>query len=291
MADITTPATKYRDVAEAHPQLKDVLALHSYHWDTPAYRGLCYVLGLDPDCGRPVFRSLYEESAKRLLQAANTRFTEKPAERHANGKTTETMLHILDLMRADLRPDPSMLDNARRNWPDIDEAALPDADELKRLVFGDALLDISAEQHRSNGPLPYMTIASIQFLPSRFGTGFRASLYGHHGDYASDGWVDGDYGSLRGIAMEPDPADLEASSWLKVVRRRLGMQGVIFLPRSQLQHYLDTEGVFWLGNLPRSAFRLEMRAVSWFERSLWRLKRPPLPLDDRLAAKAGRTNR
>ncbi len=91
-----------------------------------------------------------------------------------------------------------------------------------------------------------MQSASIEFLPCRYGGGYSATISGFWGDHDVEGWVAGVYGNLHGIAVEPEAKCLDRSEWLRVVRRRLPEQGVLFIPRENVQTYLDTEGAYWI---------------------------------------------
>jgi hypothetical protein len=279
---IMTADTTWRELADAHPLLEQTTTLGHYHWDTPSFRAACDALELDPDIGRPRFRPPYETLAEELLHGVAARFDEKPDEGHPLGFTTEIMLDVLDLMRADLRPSPSLLNRARRHWPKINQARLPRPEELTRLVSTDELLHISSEQHLVNDDVG-MQHAVIDFLPSRHGAGYSATISGFFGEYEADGWVAGAYADLRGIAVEPDSERLEGSAWLRVVRRRLPEQGVIFIPREKVADYLETEGVFWIDRWGGTGRWRDARTPSWGERLMWRLKPPPLLVDRELA--------
>ena len=279
---IMTPDTSFRELAEAHALLDRITTLGPYHWDTPAYRALCADMALDPDQGRPRFRPPYEALAEELLHAAAARFGEETDEGRAIGDTTEIMFDVLDLMRADLRPTPSLLDDTRRRWREINPAALPQSNEVARLVFSDELLHVSADQQFANDKVG-MQLTTIDFLPSRHGSGFSGSIYGFYGEYEADGWVAGPYNDLHGIAVEPDPEALEASAWLRVVRRRLAEQGIIFIPQSKVQDYLDSEGAYWIDRTGGTHRWRQARTPGFGERLLWRLKPPPLLVDRELA--------
>ncbi len=279
---IMTADTTWRELADAHPLLEHATALNHYHWDTPSFRAVCDALGLEPDIGRPRFRPPYEALAEELLHGAAARFDEKPEEWHPIGFTAEVILDVLDLMRADLRPNPSLLNRARQRWPKVDQTRLPQAEMLTRLIGTDELLDISAEQHLANDDVG-MQHTVIDFLPSRHGAGYSATISGFFGEYEIDGWVAGAYADLHGIAVEPDPKHLADSAWLRVVRRRLPEQGVIFIPQAKVDDYLETEGAYWIDRWGGTGKWRNARIPSWGERLLWRLKPPPLLVDRELA--------
>lgn len=45
-------------------------------------------------------------------------------------------------------------------------------------------------------------ITSLTFLPSRHGSGCRATITGYSGQHEPDGWIAAYYGSLRGITAD-----------------------------------------------------------------------------------------
>ena len=279
---VMTADTTWRELADAHPLLEQATTLGHYHWDTPGFRAACDTLELDPDTGRPHFRPPYEALAEELLHGVAARFDEAPGEWHPLGFTTEVVLDVLDLMRADLRPNPSLLNRARQDWPKVDQARLPHAEELTRLIATDELLHIGTEQRLANDATG-MQHAVIDFLPSRHGAGYSATISGFFGEYDADGWVGGSYAGLHGIAVEPDPGHLEGSAWLRVVRRRLPEQGVIFIPKAKVADYLETEGAYWINRWGGTGKWRDARTPSWGERLMWRLKPPPLLVDRELA--------
>lgn len=281
---ILTADTSFRELADAHPLLDRMTTLGQYHWDTSSFRALCADMALDPDQGRPLFRAPYEELTEALLRGAAERFNEEPQDFHPLGLTTEIMLDVLDLMRADLRPNPSLLDRARRRWTEIDPARLHQGREVARLVFSDELLRVSAYQQFANEQIG-MQFATIDFLPSRHGAGYCASIYGFYGEYEADGWVSGPYDDLHGIAVEPDAEALDSSAWLRVVRCRLAEQGIIFIPQNKVRDYLNTEGAYWIDRWGGTHRWRQARTPSLGERLLWRLKPPPLLVDRELAVR------
>lgn len=133
-----------------------------------------------------------------------------------------------------------------------------------------------------------MQSASIEFLPCRDGGGYSATVSGFWGDYDVEGWVAGAYGNLHGIAVEPEAKCLDRSEWLRVVRRRLPEQGVLFIPRENVQTYLDTEGAYWIdrwggrNRWPGIGRWHQARKPSFAERLLWHWKPPSMPVDGEL---------
>lgn len=136
-----------------------------------------------------------------------------------------------------------------------------------------------------------MQSASIEFLPCRYGGGYSASISGFWGNHDVEGWVTGAYDNLRGIVVEPEPECLERSEWLRVVRRHLLEQGVVFIAREKVQKYLDTEGAYWIdkwgatGQWHRVGQWRQARTPRFGERLLWCWKPPSLPVDGELIRK------
>jgi len=90
---------------------------------------------------------------------------------------------------------------------------------------------------------------------------------------------------LHGLAVEPDPDELVLSSWLRVVRRRLQQQGVLFIQREDVQAYLDSEGYYWFarhGGTSHHRWANRVRTPTAGELLSWSLVQPPLPMDWRL---------
>ena len=275
-----TADTRFEELAAAHALLSQINTCGPYHWDTPVYQAMCAEMGLDPDQHRPRFRPPYEALAEALLHAAAADFGQAAAEGRAMRQSTETMLDVLDLMRADRRPDPSVLGYLRKHWREIDPADLPRGREIARLVFSDELLRVEARSKADTVGIP---LATIDFLPSRYGAGCCVSIYGFHGAHEADGWNPRYGDALRGIAVEPGAEALASSAWLGVVYRRLAGQGVVFIPPRRVKDYLDTEGVYWIDRWGGTQVWRQARTPGFGERLLWRLKRPPLLVDRELA--------
>ena len=275
-----TRDTDREDVEQAHPVLAAVGKLGNYHWDTPAYRQACAAMSLPPDEKRPVFRARYKALADALMVEHGTRpFADKryPA-------VAAVLVDLLELMREDRRPNPAVLDRVMRSWPDIASDGVPFSEEITALLGSDELLRID-KAPRQVGFGSERPRARIEFLPSRHGAGYSASISGCYGVCDFDGWVAPDYGSLHGLAVEPDQDELEQSSWLRVVRRRLPQQGVLFIPREQVQGYLDGEGCYWFAQHGGTSLHLwgdRVRTPTASELVCWSLFQPPLPMDWRL---------
>lgn len=275
-----TRNTTVEDMEQAHPMLAVIRRLGNYHWDTPAYRDACVAMNLPPDEGRPTFRARYKSLADALMVEHGTR----PLADSRYLPVAAVLLDLLDLMREDLRPNPLLLDRVMRSWPELASDGVPFAEEITSLLGSDELLRIGGSPPRLRCGFE-MPRTRIEFLPSRHGAGFSASIVGCYGVCDLDGWVAPDYGALRGLAVEPPPDALEQSAWLRVVRRRLPQQGVLFIPREDVQAYLDSEGYYWFarhGGTSLHEWADRVRTPTASELLSWSLVQPALPMDRRL---------
>lgn len=153
------------------------------------------------------------------------------------GQSREAAYKLLAMMRADTYPGPGALDELRRCWNGVDRGILPRFGELDALVNSDELLDTAGLDAGVVRPrTPHMT--SLAFLPSRRGSGCEVTITGYWGQHEPDGWIAADYGSLRGIAIEPDRDMRWQHAWLRTVVRRLRAQGVLFLPLAEARAYM-----------------------------------------------------
>ncbi len=104
-------------------------------------------------------------------------------------------------MRADAYPGSGCLDKLRQCWEGTDRTLLPRLGELDKLVNSDELLDtagLDAGVIRPRTP----PVTSLTFLPSRHGSGCRATISGYWGQHEPDGWIAAYYGGLRGITAD-----------------------------------------------------------------------------------------
>lgn len=282
-----TADTDRHEFSRAHPVLARKEGLVRYHWDTPPYREICAEVGVDPDEGRPRYRAPYDGIAGDLERWVGEASTGNAALSSPRGEAEAAAFDVLDLVRADRLPDPELLDRLRRRWVRVDPGCMPRFGELDQLVNSEALLaDGAASTH--------MPLAAVDFLPSRFGSGCCASVYGFHGTHEPDGWVAEDHAGLLGVAVEPDGDALREQAWLRTVVRRLRGQGVLFLTCTEARAYLaGNEASYWVWRGAGTfKWRDEVRAPSIAERVGWRVLPPDLPLDRALtrrltAAKAG----
>jgi len=114
----------------------------------------------------------------------------------------------------------------------------------------------------------------VTFLPSPFGPGYEAGIRGWEGNYDPvDGWADGTYYRLAGIARVPAPFSRYCCpQWHKTVVDRLRRNGVVFLNDASAEAYMKTEGRYWLhwffGDTPL------------LRRLLWSVVKPKTPISD-----------
>jgi hypothetical protein len=305
-----TPDTNPREVANALPTLDEVWRLRNYSWETPDYRRLCIKLEIDPDEGRPRFIGKYERLGEKLVEWVSDRFSKseerwehEPADKPGGENLSRlrrlsavnAVCDFVDLLRVDGHPTPTLLDEVRHEFHDLPHGMLhPYDDILRQMANCEELLEhgrVLVRQGKQpatefeGGPRSGGT--AVEFLPSRYGLGYIASIYNSpHGD--EDGWKKSSYGHLRGVALEPTPEELARSSWLTIVVRRLKAQGVLFMTREQAQTYLNTEAPYWVYGRSRYFGHcrlpegLTIREPSWGERQWWRMKRPPMSVNGEL---------
>ncbi len=114
----------------------------------------------------------------------------------------------------------------------------------------------------------------ITFLPSPFGPGYEAGIRGWEGNYDPvDGWADGTYYRLAGVARVPAPVSRYCCpQWHKTVVDRLRRNGVVFLNDASAEAYMKTERRYWIhwffGDTPL------------FRRLLWSVVKPKTPISD-----------
>jgi hypothetical protein len=114
----------------------------------------------------------------------------------------------------------------------------------------------------------------VTFLPSPFGPGYTAGIRGWEGNYDPvDGWTDGAYYRLAGVARVPAPVSSDCCpQWHKTVVDRLRRNGVVFLNGASAEAYMKTEGRYWLLWFLRDAPLLR--------RLLWSVVKPKTPISD-----------
>ena len=281
-AEPLTVDTKRRAFCDVFSVLARKEALVRYHWDTPAYRQLCAEMGLDPDEGRPRYREAFAGIVGELERWLGDVFTDGAEGSSPAYDTKAAAFDLLDLMRVDRPRDPTLLDALRRRWVRVDPGRMPRYSELEQLIETEALLLHGGELTSASN-----LATQVDFLPSRYGAGYSASIYGFIGQHEVDGWATDVYGGLRGVAVEPDQDPLREQTWLRVVVRRLRGQGVLFLTQPEANAYLTTdEATYWVWQDGGSLrWRCHARTPTHAERLRWRLSPPDLPLDRELEAR------
>ncbi|MFC0389654.1 hypothetical protein [Muricoccus vinaceus] len=309
----TTPDTDQWQMASEHPQLAQIQDMRGYHWETPEYRKLCVDLNLDPDEGRPVFRASYEELGERLVVWIADHFDsskpwgDEPAEppewadvwdRPRYEPHTRRMAGIsalcdfVDLLLDDADLYAAEIDALRRKFSYFPLGFLPWDAELRSMLAGDEFLEVGRQARGSGGGARrdhnrLGSAVEVEFLPSRYGTGHRcvfSTSYADWEDPDEDGWPARNYSDVRGVAVLPTDETIKESAWLSIVMDRLRRQGVLFLPESEVQKYLNTEGTFWVHQDHSGYFPLKrpIRKPSLGEQMLWKVKRPYMPIDREL---------
>jgi len=148
----------------------------------------------------------------------------------------------------------------------MEENSLPKGESPNGIPMPDAAL---AGPAGAAGAFVYVT-----FLPSPFGPGYEAGIRGWEGNYDPvDGWADGTYYRLAGIARVPAPFSRYCCpQWHKTVVDRLRRNGVVFLNDASAEAYMKTEGRYWLhwffGDTPL------------LRRLLWSVVKPKTPISD-----------
>ncbi len=111
-----------------------------YHWDAPFYRQTCAAMDLDPDEGRPRYRPRHAEIAGELERWVCEVFADRATPLSPRDEAKNAALDLLDLMRADQRPDRKLLRQLRRRWVRVDPGYMPRFGELDELMNSGALL-------------------------------------------------------------------------------------------------------------------------------------------------------
>lgn len=117
-----------------------------------------------------------------------------------------------------------------------------------------------------------MECGFVEFLPSPYGLGFKATIsgwWGHHDPI--DGWVNA-Y-DLKGVAQLPSADDFSSPAWLRTVLKRLRENGVIFLTATQAADYLEAEAPYWRAR--------RMNKILAGRRILRAFRKPSTPIGER----------
>lgn len=278
-----TASTLPQELVSVHPVLVRHSDLTTFHWNTPGFLDLCEVLGLDPQTARPRFRPDWEELAEELLRwSCTVAHSTGGSWQSPQGEVRIAVFDLLAMMRIEARSTLWQLDALRERWEMMDHNGVPRFDELDTLVHSDVLVDpadLKAEQHR-DPPL-----ASLDLLPSRYGSGCHTSVKGYRGPVLPAGWPDPDDAELRGLAIGPEGGAVWERAWLRTAVHVLRTQGVVFLSLAEAQAYLDSdEAAYWVWRWGGTPCRGQVCWPALWKRLLWRVWPPALPRDRELAA-------
>lgn len=248
------------------PMFQQAYALTGFHWKNSEYLRICEQLGIDSQWQAPEFLAEYEALGWSLLdwEAANRVKLFDP-----DGCDARSFIFdVLAVIRKDPYRETEVLPIEvktlfKKIKPLLVKCGVPDLAAIEQ-VLSDK--EKAAGQRNSSS-----CKALITFLPSHFGRGFTASIFGEVDDVNPDGWRPGAYRSLAGVAQLPDKID----AWTSTVVERLKREnGVIFLPRETAEQYLETEGRYWRFH------HGDLFNATNFERFLWRVKPPKTPTSD-----------
>jgi hypothetical protein len=230
------------------------------------YIDICSDLGIDSQWNAPEFRPEFDTLGWSLLDwdADNQAKLTDPDGYDARS----FVFDVLDLLRTDKHRDSSVSAMQTKSTmgkikPLLSKFGVPGLDLVERVLSERGLLN---QQSNSSS---CKTI--IKFLPSFFGRGYGASIYGEIDGVNKDGWRPGAYRSVAGVAEMPELSD----SWtLTVIDRLRRENGVIFLSKEKADDYMETEGRYWQFShgIPID--------ITNFERFLWRVKPPKTPISD-----------
>ena len=138
-----------------------------------------------------------------------------------------------------------------------------------------ARMEFRCPTPRSRGrPAPPAPLSTSRFCPVPSGPAMTAGIRGWEGNYDPvDGWADGTYYRLAGVARVPAPISRYCCpQWHKTVVDRLRRNGVVFLNDASAEAYMKTEGRYWLhwffGDTPL------------LRRLLWSVVKPKTPISD-----------
>lgn len=251
--------------------------LTGYGWDTPAFLVLCEELGLDSSKAKPQFDPQFSALACDLVEWLNKKMLDGSV--HINNVAIFTLVtDIASALQVNVSSTVQLSylpDRIGENMEGLIAQNVPRVKELRSACER----VIRANPHRSE-PMVY---TYIEFLPSSYGPGYKASLYGWVGEHDEDGWQT-QYSDLHGIALLPSADQLKKRVWVRTCVQKLKRQGVVFLDRQQSENYLQGEGRYWLW---WSGWR---REATLTDRILWSMKKPPTPLDDRARLQAKAAN-
>lgn len=254
---------------EQFPIIDRIHKFTDYHWKTPEYLEICKILGIDAHYHEPIFHQDYSKMGWDLLEWDISNTDKKNnIEFHTVRNFVFDMLDLLrvDEHRGNIAP-PELARELKRERELLDTFAVPHVDRILHACEQPECLGI----RNANS----IVATGIQFLPSSYGYGYLASIYGWYGNHEPDGWIKGQYDRVKGVAVLPSAEELEANPWTATVVRRLRENGVLFLTKEQAAVYEMGEGEYWRW---RSCRALDVGVTKYV---LWNLKPPATPINDR----------
>ena len=263
--------TDVQRLREQFPLLARVRDLSAYHWKTPAYVTLCADLGIDYLWHAPTFHSEYEDLAWSLLDWDVEVFPQVSRGRSGDvWRVRNFVFDVLDMLRIDENRSKVSPPGIQAEMLELGDLLsifrLPHLSRLQALCAEPARLDLKDVSS------PVAT--TIRFLPSAFGGGYLASIYGWSGNHEPDGWVPGTYDDLHGVAVMPAENELKFQ-WKKTAVAHLRENGVLFLTKGQAGKYMEHEGAYWQWRHGRR------HDTSLAQHVLWAVSKPVTPVSDR----------
>lgn len=127
VASPLTPRTERQAIRDAFPLYCEIMDTPRFSWDTPAYRMACGNLGFDPDDQRPEYQR--EDS---VLVEALQNWIIDPARPY--GPDQINVGQVLELIRMDQKPNPTLREEVRMQLPLYRRINLPFLAEIERRV-------------------------------------------------------------------------------------------------------------------------------------------------------------
>ncbi|ALN75801.1 hypothetical protein [Aureimonas sp. AU20] len=122
-----TPRAERQAIRDAFPLYCEIMDTPRFSWDTPAYRMACGNLGFDPDDGRPE----YQREDGPLVEALQNWIIDPVRPFSADQINVG---QVLELIRMDRQPSPTLYDQVRRQLPLYRRINLPFLAEIERRV-------------------------------------------------------------------------------------------------------------------------------------------------------------
>ena len=223
--ELETRSVGPSEVQDQSELLEHILAViqSTYSWDTPAYRQMCTNLGLDPDDGRPTFRSKNRRmvfNLEKLISSSNTA-----------PRVDSLTLDLLDLLRTDIPAE-------HRTYTNCAKMLTTQAKHIDNSLFQAAFDRIDPNRIAEAEGFH----SKIYFLPSRATAPYCLFI----GPWV---WQTLDknpqtldlYDDFRGIAYV-SPSEDKSS---RLIVERLTERGVKFFDFAEARAYMDRDGTYW----------------------------------------------